>query len=412
MKICIVTLEHINRDYTISGGALRVLGLNFLLEKIGHEVLILRKSSDVVAKDGIITFDLANAEKNGLIKTDLNEKINNIQADLLIVEQWGLLEWFDVDVPVIVDLHGSLIWENYYKSYQSDEQLRAKIICLSKADGIIVPGQRQYYYFMAWAQMSGLQEISKRLKIVPLILDDSIYKNENICHNDTIVMGGATWPWVHQLSKESLSKYLTDQKLNLYSKFYSPNESKLCPSNESKKTSNIGVAHHTLIKEYTKSLAAFDLYELNMERKLAITTRSIEYLYCGLPLIYSEGLELSDWIKKNDLGIILKDPKMIYEIDSLKVILENKKLKVQKFLRENSFLDKALENLTCILKLSKKKNTLSYITKVEKERREYRKQVGELKSMQTVKKTCSKYSSFYEKLWFEDMKDIYKGTTK
>ena len=205
--------------------------------------------------------------------------------------------------------------------------------------------------------------------------------------------------------------------MKLYSQFYSPNDQSICYLNEESKVEFKGISHNKLIPNYTPALAAFDLYELNMERKLAITTRSIEYLYCGLPLIYSEGLELSKWIKHFDLGIVLKSPEDLLQMKSLKEVLESKRSNVLRFLKDSGFKQNALENLSSVLNLDKKKNILSPLIKIEQERRSFRKEVGELKSMgygvssnRDLKNKSQ--NEFYKDLWMKDMKDIYQRKLK
>ena len=82
-----------------------------------------------------------------------------------------------------------------------------------------------------------------------------------------------------------------------------------------------------------------------MERQLAITTRTVEYLYCGIVPIYSQDLELSELIKKLEIGICLTDPTELLDITNLKDRV--------KVCRQNIFekfpacwqLDKCLEDL-------------------------------------------------------------------
>lgn len=406
MKICILTLEQMNRDYSLSGGALRVYGLASVLGSMGHDVVILQKQSSYESLESVICFEMTDASNDGLLSTNINEQLSEISPDLILVEQWGLLEWFDSEVPVVVDLHGSLVWENYYKGYRDDEQTRAKLICLSRADAIIVPGERQYYYFLAWAQMAGLPQLEDRLQIVPLVLDSSFYSPIEISESSTIVMGGATWPWIKSLPEDQLKEYFRDQGMNLISRNYNPKESSISYS-QKKMTETSGKAHKQIAKEYCQSLAAFDLYELNIERKLAITTRSVEYLYCGLPIIYPTGLELSQLIQKHKIGILINDPKELYNYKDIKNRLIECKQNLSKYNLNNFFLEKCQETLQTILNLPKKKNTLSPLTKIEVERRNYRKKVGELES-QRINKNSKLDESFYKELWLDDMKEIYK----
>ena len=65
------------------------------------------------------------------------------------------------------------------------------------------------------------------------------------------------------------------------------------------------VSHDELIHRYTHAHIAMDLMERNPERELAFTTRTVEYLWCGLPVIYNDYSELSDYIREYDAGWIV-----------------------------------------------------------------------------------------------------------
>ena len=67
------------------------------------------------------------------------------------------------------------------------------------------------------------------------------------------------------------------------------------------------VSHDDLIARYLRSHVAIDVMRRNPERELAFTTRTVEYLWCGLPVIYHDYAELSDYIRDYQAGWIV-DP--------------------------------------------------------------------------------------------------------
>jgi glycosyltransferase involved in cell wall biosynthesis len=67
------------------------------------------------------------------------------------------------------------------------------------------------------------------------------------------------------------------------------------------------VAHADLIEAYRHAHVAIDLMTRNPERELAFTTRTVEYLWCGLPVIYNNYAELSPLIREYQAGWTL-DP--------------------------------------------------------------------------------------------------------
>src|SRR5262249_47751093 len=60
--------------------------------------------------------------------------------------------------------------------------------------------------------------------------------------------------------------------------------------------------HAELIRRYTQAHVAIDLMKRNPERELAVTSRTVEYLWCGLPVIYNDYSELSQLIAEYDAG--------------------------------------------------------------------------------------------------------------
>src|SRR5437667_12379897 len=51
-----------------------------------------------------------------------------------------------------------------------------------------------------------------------------------------------------------------------------------------------------LVRHYLSSYAAIDVMARNYERELAFTTRTVEYLWCGLAVVYADYAELSGLI--------------------------------------------------------------------------------------------------------------------
>ncbi|PWH19530.1 MAG: hypothetical protein DDG58_04635, partial [Ardenticatenia bacterium] len=65
------------------------------------------------------------------------------------------------------------------------------------------------------------------------------------------------------------------------------------------------VPHDRLIEEYRRAHVALDVMARNPERELAFTTRTVEYMWCGLPVIYQDFSELSPLIKEYEAGWVV-----------------------------------------------------------------------------------------------------------
>ena len=62
------------------------------------------------------------------------------------------------------------------------------------------------------------------------------------------------------------------------------------------------VGRDDLISVYRRASVALEAMRYNLERELAFTTRTVEYLWCGLPVLYNDFAELSDHIRDYDAG--------------------------------------------------------------------------------------------------------------
>ncbi len=373
---CILTLEHLNRDYALSGGALRVAGLRQLLEELDFNVIVLRKKNEIPEAHGEKTFEIHKIRDCGLIEHDIRQRIQDCSPDLLLVEQWGLLDEIEeLDIPILGDLHGSLLWENRVKGYSDQDQMRSKVYSLGKCDALLVPGDRQYYYFMAWAMMAGLDLEQDRLVRVPIHLPANWYAKDSenrASRNRTLVMGGAEWPWVELKLRQELQDFFKSHDFRLESFFYEPLATDLHPSNEVPTKRREGIAHKEVVKQYSQASLAFDFYRLNRERELAITTRTIEYLYCGVPVIYSTGLELSSFLKKNNFGFVIEKLDEILHIHDFQEALLEKQTALETLFPKTEYYEKTLDRMQSFLEgLSKNQRPVFAFSKMEEEKRAY-----------------------------------------
>jgi hypothetical protein len=79
------------------------------------------------------------------------------------------------------------------------------------------------------------------------------------------------------------------------------------------------IPRNELIRIYCQSHIAIDLMQRNAERELAFTTRTVEYLWCGLPVIYNDYAELSEYIAQYQAGWCL-DPA---DPNALRAVIEH-----------------------------------------------------------------------------------------
>ena len=379
-------------------------GLRHLFRTLGFEVFILRPESLVPPSHGEKLFAPGRCWV----------ELQNLNPDLVIVEQWALLDDLPhLEIPVICDLHGSLYWENWYKSYRDPGQLLAKVHCLQKADYFFVPGLRQFYYFLGWGMMAGLPCDEDRILKIPLVLDPAWYAGDVANTRAELVSGGGKWPWVYTEVSAELESYFHDQGLTIESYYYEPGVSKGGETGAgAHAVGNEGLGHEKIVEAYRGCAGALDLYWMNRERSLAITTRSVEYLYCGLPLVYSAGLELADDIVSKSLGIVVQDWRELIKLDSLKAKLDHCRKEVVRWRSEGGFEEEAIVSLRkWMVEISKRRKSNFSLSSLETENRDLKKELTTAKTSLLLVEHQNEYlkeeRAYYRDLWVRDTRDGY-----
>ena len=303
------------RNSHVSGGGLRAWGLGEALKEKGHEVVYSVPKKRIEGQGSFSGFEEYAFQPHQLAKI-----IRKVVPDVILFEQWGLATYLDeTSIPVAIDLHGSLILENHYRHHQTfQSNVAAKIKSFAKADFLLCPSERQKSYFLPWLMLSGIPFDEKRIAVIPVSLSPNLPERQGV-PEPTFVFGGALWPWIDPFPALSVvAEEIKAKEMGLLKLFsQKPRIQKLLPKDDSLRThmanveklkSNDRVAligfvpHEEMIKEYAGASVAVDLYQWNRERELAFSTRTIEFLWCGLPVIHADYSEISSHIREYQAG--------------------------------------------------------------------------------------------------------------
>jgi glycosyltransferase involved in cell wall biosynthesis len=310
----------------VSGGGLRAWGLGEGLKSKGHEVIYSMPRKIVEGGNFSKEFiDYAYQPEH------LWKIIRKVVPDVIIFEQWGLATYLEkTNIPVIIDLHGSLIIENYFRKHRGlHYNIAAKIKTLTKADFIICPSQRQKNYFIPWLMLSGFLVGEESIAVVPVSLSPEL-PQKNPSDELTFIFSGGLWPWINpfpalDIVAEQVSK-LGNGQLKVFAQ--KPDIKKLLPKDKFGNGKNFSFAgikdmdrvkinpfvpHENLLKELSTADVAVDIYQWNRERELAFSTRTIEFLWSGLPVIHADYSEISQYITEYQAGWCL-DPNDVESI--------------------------------------------------------------------------------------------------
>jgi len=296
-----------------TGAGLRAWGLGKGLESRGHEVTYLmprRAVTEQDVADKVILYD----------SDDLHEIITGLSPDVVVFQHWPTLGAVpELEVPVVVDLHGPVLLEAMYQDRPDFEDLkRLKVETLAKADFFTCAGELQRNYFYAWLLMSGVDLRDDVVAVIPVSLSPDLPPHR-FAEETTFVYGGVYLPWVDPtLGLEVLIESLERNRKGTLKFFggihgflalpigkYKRLEERLKTSERVEVCGMI--PHDRLVSEYTQAHAAFDIMARNPERELAFTTRTVEYLWCGLPVIYNNYAELASYIERYRAGWLV-DP--------------------------------------------------------------------------------------------------------
>ncbi len=314
-----------------------------------------------------------------------SEVIQKVQPDVIIFTHWPTVLIKYTDIPVVIDFHGPHILERYFQKHRTlDENIREKLYKIRIGDFFTCAGEYQKYYFIGWLLRAGVMNIinEKIICDIPISLNSNLPQinyNKKLERPIRFVYSGMFLPWqdpfnafeavsevfnknkggvleifggkhpIHSIDAKKFDDLIKNAKNNPFIKFRG-----IIPRDE-------------LIEEYKKAHLALDLMSWNLERELAFTTRTVEYLWAGLPVIYNNYSELSEYIKRYKAGWCV-DPDNPEEIrELLEQILDNPEQLVeysanaQKLVRENFTWDKTITPLVEFCKNPKKRDRSSDI---------------------------------------------------
>jgi glycosyltransferase involved in cell wall biosynthesis len=293
-----------------SGAGLRAWGIGQGLRAAGLTVRLLmpRHMLDALRDNGRI--DAArHAELRQQTFVSCEAALAEHRPDVVVVQHWWLATLFDPGpTPLVIDLHGPMLLEALYQNHELYEQLlNLKVRAFARADFLTCAGHFQRSYFYPWLRLAGHDVTQPALAVVPVSLSPELPEHQ--AHGETsFVYGGLYLPWQNPLvALGTLIERLERRQqghlhffggahpiLKLAAAEVETVERQLAQS--ARVISHGLVSHADLLAAYRQAHVAFDLMARNPERELAFTTRTVEYLWCGLPVVYNDYAELAGLI--------------------------------------------------------------------------------------------------------------------
>lgn len=281
------------------------------------------------------------------------------------------------DVPVVIDLHGSRLVETTMFGHPVSTEKKIQI--LGRADCLLCAGQRQRTYFSGWlAQAGRLLPDEGFIRYIPVSLGPDLPEHAYPSPGDPdaprIVSGGGWYPWQNQAravfaacrqvvrrDRGSLAIYGTPHQ----NPSISPEERAIrevyaevlrLAEKSSRVQARGYLGRDQLLEIYRGASVALEAMRYNLERELAFTTRTIEYLWCGLPVLYNDYGEVAEHIREYDAGWTVdpeSDEQLAAALDeafSDPAAVRRKGANAQRLVRDRFTWDRTIEPLLDFLR--------------------------------------------------------------
>jgi GT2 family glycosyltransferase len=303
------------------GSGLRAWALGQGLKSAGHEVAFSMPRAALVGRESLVSPEVAHLAWD---QESLVEVVREADPDIVVVCNWPILDWLPTELlpmPIVLDQHGPHLLEREYQHFGNQhDNAQRKINAVQKADFFSCAGKRQLAYFQAWLERAGWteQERRERASVIPVSLSPDM--PAHLARGElTFVYGGVFLPWQDPSAALSGLVEALDQRqtgvlhifgghhpfISIDSGVFDTLVEQL--SKSPRVVRHAMTPHAELISHYTGAHVAIDVMQRNPERELAFTTRTVEYLWCGLPVIYNDYSELSEHIREYDAGWLV-DP--------------------------------------------------------------------------------------------------------
>lgn len=303
------------------GSGLRAWGLGQGLVSRGHEVLFSMPRDAIKGREQFIPPEM---QELAWTADDLSTVVRLADPDIVVVCNWPIMDALVIEglkTPFVLDQHGPHLMEREYQCFgDAKDNANRKLNAMRKADFFTCAGNKQMKYFQSWLERAGWteEERQKHTAVIPVSLSADLPERKP-SDELTFVFGGVFLPW--QDPSNGLIELVNALERNARGRLeiyggkhpFIPIDTGVFGQLMEKLASSPRVvirgmiSHEDLIRCYQRAHVAIDVMRRNPERELAFTTRTVEYLWCGLPVIYHDYAELSDYIRRYDAGWVV-DP--------------------------------------------------------------------------------------------------------
>lgn len=355
-------------DIPASGSGIRAWALGKGLESMGHNVHFTMPAPAIQGREGSVPPEYVSG---AWTPDNLQTIVDAMVPDVIVSCGWPNVTWTNrANVPVAIDLTGPHLLERAYQGYRDvHTNSLEKLAALSRGDFFTCIGERQRYYFQGWLAQAGVSvgDLSERLQVIPYSVDPQLPKHEwpeDWTGVDVrFVYGGIFLPWQNPApALLTVAATLEEQDKGVLEviggkhPFYPVHTGEYGPLIEKLSTAERVrmsglLPHDKLVERYTHAHVAVDMIMPNVERELAFPSRTIHYMWCGLPVIHPAFSEVAAHIREYEAGWIAPHDDQQALRDIVISILDNpdearrRGENAQRLARERFTWDKTVEKL-------------------------------------------------------------------
>ena len=263
--------------------------------------------------------------QNAWTPDSLQSLVDALHPDVVVSCGWPNLTWLSrANLPVALDLAGPHLLERAYQGYRDvAANAEEKLAALRRADFYTCISERQRYYFAGWLAQAGVEvsDLTQALAVIPYSLSPEQPLHiwpENLSGDAMrFVYGGIFLPWqnpapallavANELEAEGRGVLEIIGGRHPFHAVdtgaFGPLMSKL--STMPRVSMSGLLPHDRLVERYTQAHVAVDVMQPNMERELAFPSRTVHYMWCGLPVIHAAFSEVAAYIEQWEAGWVV-----------------------------------------------------------------------------------------------------------
>lgn len=320
-------------DIPATGSGIRAWALGKGLEAQGHNVHYTMPAPAIKGREGNVPPEYVDGAWS---PDNLQSIVDHLVPDVIVSCGWPNLTWIPrPNVPVAIDLTGPHLLERMYQGHRdAHTNSLEKIVDLSRGDFFTTIGARQRYYFQAWLAQAGLtvDELQTSLATIPYSLDPQ--QPQHVWPADwhgtdvRFIYGGIFLPWQNPApALMAVSSILDEQHSGRLEIIGGKHPFYPIPTGiyghlldrlaSSQRTTMTGLlSHDDLVAKYTHAHVAVDMIMPNAERELAFPSRTVHYLWCGLPVIHPAFSEVASYVRDYQAGWVVPhdDPSALQDV--------------------------------------------------------------------------------------------------